>query len=248
MKKIMVLFAAAMLLFGFSGQAMASFAAGDLIQVVYQAGGASEMATDLGSGYNFTSAYTGPAVNFTTNPFATAGTGVFSTANWGNLNVAYFISDGTNTNAWVSGPSTGLTDGARKGPGFNTAAGAVMNAYNALGTGAQGSMLQSGLSSYYTRMNSAGLAIGSMSAFIPAGTTEMNLLSLATPGSYVDQYIYFFGNATASSAQPGEQVYDIRTFSDGTSEIQTTPTPVPPSVLLFGTGLLGLVGIRRKLA
>ena len=50
MKKIMIILAAAVLLFGFSGQAMANFADGDLIQVIYQTGvtTGNEYITDLG--------------------------------------------------------------------------------------------------------------------------------------------------------------------------------------------------------
>ena len=49
-------------------------------------------------------------------------------------------------------------------------------------------------------------------------------------------------------------LFTINLNNDGTSssliadptDVNVSPTPIPPSVLLLGSGLLGLVGIRRK--
>jgi hypothetical protein len=46
-------------------------------------------------------------------------------------------------------------------------------------------------------------------------------------------------------------VATIRTYADGTTQLNPTSvaqTPVPAAVYLLGSGLLGLVGIRRKMA
>src|SRR5208283_722283 len=105
MKKIMMFLAATMLLFGVSGQAMANFAQGDLIQVVYQTNGSYEVATDLGA-FAPTSAYSGPTISYSSSPFPVAGApGVFSGAGWSNLQISYFVS--TSSAVWTSGPSTG---------------------------------------------------------------------------------------------------------------------------------------------
>ncbi len=49
-------------------------------------------------------------------------------------------------------------------------------------------------------------------------------------------------------------LFTINLNNDGTSssviadptDVTVSPTPIPPSVLLFGSGLIGLVGIRRR--
>ena len=40
--------------------------------------------------------------------------------------------------------------------------------------------------------------------------------------------------------------FDIRTLANGYTEINPATVPIPPSMLLLGTGLLGLIGFRRK--
>src|SRR5208283_3491687 len=101
--KILVIAAVFMLMFSFAGQAMASFSAGDLIQVVYQTGGlGNEVANDLGSFTSLTSSTSvtdsgnlGNTINFTTQ---------FPGQSVSNLNVAYFMYTATGA-FWVSGPT-----------------------------------------------------------------------------------------------------------------------------------------------
>ena len=40
---------------------------------------------------------------------------------------------------------------------------------------------------------------------------------------------------------------DIRTFADGHTEIIPMATPLPAAFWLLGSGLMGLVGIRRRM-
>src|SRR5208283_1868111 len=113
MKKMAMLLAVTMLIFGVSGQAMANFAQGDLIQVVYQTNGSYEVATDLGA-FAPTTAYRGPTINFTSNPFPVAGApGAFSSAGWSNLQLSYFVS--TSSAVWTSGPAGGQSSAAPQG-------------------------------------------------------------------------------------------------------------------------------------
>jgi hypothetical protein len=263
MKRMVMFFAAVMFLLGVSGQAMAYFAQGDLIQIVYQSGGSYEVGTDLGA-FAPTSPYgnvtggksTDQTINFSANPFSLPGqTGAFSTASWSNLNVAYFVTNGTS--AWTSGPDGGQTMSAGAMSAFQAAAQAILQQYAAFGTG-QGQLLQSNINSYFSRMHNAytqtGTGGGGAFGFL-SSNGETNLAALGNgAGSYVDSYLYYYAD---SSTLKGLQVADIRTFADGTSEVvggsstaanggPLPVTPVPPSVLLMGSGLLGLAGIRKK--
>src|SRR5208337_256966 len=171
MKRIAMFFAAAMLLFGISGQALASFAAGDLIQVVYSSTDSYEVATDLGA-FSWTTAYTGNTINFNSNPFPTAGNGAFANSSWSNLNVAYFESAGSS--AWVSGPASGQTSGNNQS-NFSSAAQAVLANYASAGGGsAQAQLLQSNALSYMSKMNMSNVA-GSFAGLIPRHNGETNL-------------------------------------------------------------------------
>jgi len=38
----------------------------------------------------------------------------------------------------------------------------------------------------------------------------------------------------------------IRTFADGSTQV-SAPVPVPAAIWLLGSGLIGLVGIRRRM-
>ena len=257
MKKLIVLFAAAVLLLGFSGQAMAYFANGDLIQVVYQTGGTYEVGTDLGA-FNLTTAYSGPSVNYTTPAIPGAGAaGAFSGASWSQLQLAYFVMPQSDlTPFWTSGPAAGQVSNSRQNGNWNSAANSILSEYSSTAGGtatpgtatlAQTSILQSGLQSYWTKANASGLKVGLFSGFTKT-SGEQNLGALATAGNYVDSYIYYYANPAISAS--GVQVADIRTNSDGTSTLMGTPvaTPIPAPALLLGSGLLGLIGIRRKQA
>lgn len=250
-----MLLAAMVLVLGLSGQAMAYFADGDLIQVVYQKGGTYEVATDLGpiSGITggLTTAYSGPTIQFTANPVV-AGAGAFSGANWSDLQVAYFVKESSangfaSNAAWTSGPQAGQKSGLNKWATFNSVATSVQNVYLANSTGAHGTLAQNNLSSYITKMdlNNPVTSAGMFGGFIPLKNGEANLAALAGgSNSYVDLYLYYYSSPNA--ANNGLKVADIRMFANGTSEI--VGTPIPPSVLLLGSGLIGLVGIRRKQA
>ena len=242
----MILLAACVPLFGVSGKAMAAFTAGDLIQVVYQLNGANEVATDLGA-FAPTTAYSGTGASFTTNLLPAAGTGAFTGSAWSDLQVAYFIKDAANTAAWVSGPQAGQTNGNRQGTGLQGNATSVISKYGSLGAASQYVLAQSDLQSYVTKMDlgSPTINAGFWGGFIPSKTGEQNLGALSTLG-YVDSYLYYYGSA--NTQQAGLQVADIRLFADGHTEIMgaSSAVPIPAPAMLLGSGLLALVGIRRK--
>ncbi len=246
MKKIIMLLAVAVLMFGFSGQAMAAFADGDLIQVIYQTGvnNGNEYITDLGSFGALTSLTTATQLFSNNNLFSL---GALNTPN--TYQVAYFSYDsaiGTSGAYWVSGSSV-VPSNARSGgnkifngltsvqAGFGT--GTTAGAYT-IATVSQGNS-----NSYMQGMDGGVAGSANFNGF----TNNTSTGEATITGSYVDQYLYYF--ATPNTAGSAVEVADIRTYSDGHTVINPSvaTTPIPPSVLLMGSSLIGLVGIRRKM-
>jgi len=241
-RSLLFLAATTVSLFGFSGQAMAYFNDGSLIQVVYQTNGAYEVATDLGNFSTYTAAYSGQTQ--TLGSTVTAGSGVFSTATWGDLKVAYFVKQTTGADAWTSGPSTGQTSGNRKWTGFQSATTSVMSKYAVVaGTSNQATLAKSELQSYNSKLNTLA-GVGSFAGFIPAANGETSLANIGTVG-YVDSYLYYYN--TPNSVTSGTQVAKLRTYADGHTEVVgASPVPIPAPIFLLGSGLMALVGIKRK--
>jgi hypothetical protein len=242
-KKIMMLLAVTMLLLGVSGQAMAAFENGDLIRVVYSGTGSGiEYATDLGNFASLTSPGSAPII-LNTNNFNLSS---FGGATFDQMYVAYFMVTTTGgQQVWTSGPSTGETGGGRNGYSkISSPANTVTGAYQVAGGGAANATLsQSDPNSYWNNLNAGGSTTGLMKGFITVGNADQSLAALSTTG-YVDQVLYYY--STPGSAHDGVGVVSLRTYADGHTGLNTSAVPVPPSVLLLGSGLLGLVGIGRK--
>jgi hypothetical protein len=103
------------------------------------------------------------------------------------------------------------------------------------------------LQSYWLNLDGGGTKIGTFNAFVSSGNGEVSLANLATTGGSVTQYLYYYPNSSSNSGGSGLQVAELVT-TDGVTTITSVPAtvPVPATFLLFGSGLLGLVGIRRK--
>lgn len=231
---------AAMLLLGFTGQAMAYFTAGDLIQVVYQAGGTgNEVLTDLGA----VSTTTGPiTTGINTSQLST----LFPGQSWSNLDVAYFAftpQNGGALNLWISGTPGGQTNSA----GFQVTTKSALNSVlSSINTASTNQVVQSSSasSSYWNAVDKNGTAVGMFNSFI-AGGGEVNLAALAS-GNTANLSLYYYPTSTVNSAGPGVELETLAISSNGTTTVTPQATPIPATFLLFGSGLLGLVGIRRK--
>jgi len=262
MKKIMMLMMVALLMLGVSGQAMAAFNEGDLIRVVYSGTGAgTEYATDMGNYSSLTAPNSTTYLNDTTDTVSLSAIGA---ASWSNANVSYFIVSSTlnggNGAAWTSGPTTGAT--AAPGQfwaGIYNGASTVLPSYNNAAIGNNVTLLQSNAGSYWTNLNAGGYAVGTMGGFldqnVPGNTAEANLAALSTTG-YVNQMLYYYGSTPDGSTTDikGTAVAALETLVNANGQLitvldaQNAPTtPIPAAAYLFGSGLLGLFGLRRKM-
>jgi hypothetical protein len=100
--------------------------------------------------------------------------------------------------------------------------------------------------SYDYIMNRTGTDRGGMAGFnFDSLDANVNLGDLATVG-YVDLYLYQFsavgGGLVAGPAADYQGI--VRLGADGS--VDFNPVPIPGALVLFASGLIGLVGIRRR--
>ncbi|MGD0169545.1 MAG: VPLPA-CTERM sorting domain-containing protein [Smithella sp.] len=239
-KKLFLIAATFMLMFSFAGQAMAAFAQGDLIQVIYTVGG-PEVATDLGSfsatssGSVTDSGNLGNTVNFST---------LFNGYSESQLNVAYFIYGGPTVGAWVTGADGGQTNVGGQKSTLQSDFTAVLNYYKGInGTATQVAGTTTNGASYWYKLDSNGTHVGAFAGFLTTPNGEAQLSS----SGYVDLFLYYYPTGSMNVAGSGTEIADIRTFADGSTEIiPLVSTPLPAAVWLLGSGLMCLVGIRRR--
>jgi len=250
-KKMIVLLAGAMLTMAGAGNAFAYFTGDDLIRVVYNATTGVETATDLGSITTILADAANTVVGSGADAFTTNGSPVSSFA---GSSVAYFAVTGT-AGLYVSGNPT---VGAPKN--VNTQWTATQNALSAIdGTYASlgGSTVKSSTNpannnSYYILADQGGTNPGVLGGVIKSTYvtgTEASLATLtgATP---LSQTLYYFSAANLSGKTAVAELV-LQTNADGSTTINpgaVAATPIPPSFFLMGSGLLGMIGLRRKKA
>lgn len=233
-KRIAITLAAAMLTLSASS-AFASFADLELIRVCYDRSG-SEIATDLGKVKDILAAPTTTVAG----SFGNLATGY----------VSYFALDRVTSQLWVSGSNTTASIVTGTVNGLTSLKSGTTNTYSLYNT--QGGTNYTGLASLSNSYkNKISATQGNMAFSIANGSrlyTEASLASLISTGSgSATQTLYFWNNAntTVTAEKTGVAVATITTNFDGTTTINT-PTPIPAAFYLMGSGLLGLVGLRRR--
>jgi len=275
MKKILgILLVMTLLVAGFVVQARADFAAADmdLIRVVYNTPATTgqpqpgvsgyEVITDLGSISSLLASVAGSGsvtVGGGQNAF-TNFQGFGSTTSFANLMVTYYAGN------FIAGPNMAYISGSQQLASIGNMGGTFGNAYVPLAAiqgGApylQGSTNTGVISQTDPNVNSfaqnvEGTTPGTYNGFLTNTTnalaTESRLTALGSGGT-VSQNLYYFSNGNV--AQSGALVtsngaLQIITESNGSTELEGgAVVPVPPSILLLAPGLLGLFGIRRRMA
>jgi hypothetical protein len=249
-KKMIVLLAAALLALGASN-AMAYFEDYELIRVVYNASTGNEMATDLGNintllGNAASSGASGYTVGGGANAF-TGGTAL-SAPNNANLYTAYFALDyiaGSSTNTWFSSTANISPNNAGQyDPMKSVAFQTFFLNYQTPGTQSVQTMNGAGSNSYQENFDATP---GNFAAYLDTLTGEASLATLAS-GS-VSQNLFFWANGDVNGN--GVKVLDILTNADGSTTLTAVPNtpevPIPAAAWLLGSGLMGLVGIRRRM-
>ncbi|HVN94936.1 MAG TPA: hypothetical protein VMT62_00755 [Syntrophorhabdaceae bacterium] len=242
MKKFLLVFTTVAFVLAFAGQSHAAFGTYDLIRVVYDTSTTKyEAATSL---YNASSdqQFAGTS-NLTVGGGSDAFTGYTGT-DWSTLYVAYFLYDGSNTDkrVWVSGTQA-ESSVARKYAGYFSNVQSILTTYTSAANGNSTVYIpQSSANGYVSRFDASP---GTFGGFLSTGTGEASLSTMATLG-YVDMNLYYF--ASGDNAGAGTKIATLRTMADGSTIINPTATPVPPGLLLLAPGLLGLIGLKRRVA
>lgn len=270
MKKTVALAVAGLSLLGATGQASAYFEENHLTQVFYNKD-FNEVIVDLGligTDFNMTDQNKVLAAAGTVD-YAMAGV-----ANWSALSMGFYA-DNTDLNltgysqysATTNQTVPGYTQNFGSMDGFDALADWIgSNARNNWGANDSAVVsyaIAENPISYYSVMNANGKTNGFYSMQLLSNVGEGKLAPLDTVGGFVDMYLYHFGTDMDNFMATGDisYLYTLLPNSDGTNyavlrlnadgstilnPTSSSDVPLPGAMLLFGSSLLGLFGIRRK--
>jgi hypothetical protein len=265
MKKI-ALALTCLLMFG-AGQAMASFDTDSLYMSVYNNNTTTgDVEFGFSTGFNLETVDWSKPVNFTVETGLS--TDLFDAATWADLQVGFFGNNYlTPTSSYGQfymaslNPNT-VPNGTQR-TGYRTATEGVKGAYNQYDTDDDGTvLLANNLSGngYDMLMNGAGTSPGQYNGFnvVDSANGEGNLGVFGDADPTNDSItMYLVGYQRLSFGDTGGSLTNglmsgvnylatITLEADGTLTISNVP--VPGAIWLLGSGLLGLLGLRRRIA
>jgi hypothetical protein len=242
MKKLLSMGVAMALMLGIVGQAVAYFDPfGDaLVQVVYKEGDV-QVAYDLGSAASLTTgAMMKPAGSIALSDFA-------APVDWADLRIGYYAANNIAPSGDVyfatTGSSAPSVKGTYYGPFMNMAFG-LNSSLQSFGSAKVKTSITDP-AGYGMKMNQNSNIPGHYAGFNADWEDgEASLAELAS-GGYVDMYLWHFTSGGEGKAVFEGCVGTLTVSADGSTTFK--PVPLPASVLLLGSGVLGLIGMRRKI-
>ncbi len=263
MKKILSVAAISLCVLGAAGAAHADFAKSDLTQVIYQELGPLTMGTvEYGTSLikNFQT-FDLTQTNVMVAPVGNIPAPSTYGMSWSQMRLGFYADyySGTASKFYFATTSP-TTHGfsAANISAFDSSVSSVATLYNSniLPTNSQTALVDPSqqLNSYDQKMNGKstgpGLYSGLNNAAPAIGEANLGLLDSQ---DHVDMYLYQFGRVgsawmnIAGASTP--YVATLRFNLDGSTvfnPVDAAAVPAPASMLLLGSGLIGLLGLRRK--